>query len=240
MWRNAELKFYRGKWAAVWTEGGRTRRKSLRTGDRDEATRRLADWKRVPAGDLVSDIMAVYLADKELTATDPQRLKDAWKAARVMFGPLRPDQITRELCREYAAARLSQGRGAGTIRRELGAVRSGLAFAGRLDGAVFEMPPPPRPKERYLTRGEYGRLLDCAAAPHVRLFVTLALATGARAAALLGLTWDRVDFERGIIRLNADDAARRKGRATVPMTRAARQGLEEAREAALRASRRTS
>src|SRR5262245_55555527 len=69
--------------------------------------------------------------------------------------------------------------------------------------------------------------------PHVKLLVILALTTAARSAALLGLTWDRVDFEGGRIDLN--DRARPKSnkrRALVPMNATARAALSEARAAA--------
>jgi integrase len=49
-------------------------------------------------------------------------------------------------------------------------------------------------------------------------------------AAILDLTWDRVDFERGIIRLGTGEK-RRKGRATVPMTERSRAELLEAAKA---------
>ncbi|MGI9408442.1 MAG: tyrosine-type recombinase/integrase [Hyphomicrobiaceae bacterium] len=67
--------------------------------------------------------------------------------------------------------------------------------------------------------------------PHVYLFVVLALATAARATALLELPWNRVDLERGIVRLGS--GTRLKGRATVPITDRASQALREARECAL-------
>lgn len=66
--------------------------------------------------------------------------------------------------------------------------------------------------------------LDACAAPHIRLAVILLLGTAGRAGAILDLTWDRVDFDRGIINLRLADSATRKGRAVVQMngmTRAA-------------------
>jgi integrase len=66
--------------------------------------------------------------------------------------------------------------------------------------------------------------------PHVRLFIVLAIATAARTAALLELTWNRCDFDRGLIDLRSETvASRRKGRATIPMNDAARAALVEAR-----------
>ena len=68
--------------------------------------------------------------------------------------------------------------------------------------------------------------------PHLYLFVVLAYTTAGRASAILELTWDRVDFDSGIIRLGTGEK-RMKGRATVPMTDSARAALLEAREAAI-------
>ena len=53
--------------------------------------------------------------------------------------------------------------------------------------------------------------------PHLYGFVVVALGTAARAQAILDLTWDRVDFRRGTIRL-ANGEGGRKGRATTPIT----------------------
>ncbi|WP_296765023.1 site-specific integrase [Sediminimonas sp.] len=63
--------------------------------------------------------------------------------------------------------------------------------------------------------------------------VILLLATGARVGAVLDLTWDRVDFDRGVIDLRLTDGLTRKGRAVVPMNRMARAALESAYPARL-------
>lgn len=60
----------------------------------------------------------------------------------------------------------------------------------------------------------------------------LAIATAGRKTAILQLTWDRVDFTRGIIRLGVVGEKNRKGRATVPMTERAREMLDTAKRAA--------
>ncbi len=57
------------------------------------------------------------------------------------------------------------------------------------------------------------RLLDAAITQHIRLFIVLALATAGRMAAILDLTWDRVDLQSGVIRSNR--RKRRKGRAAI-------------------------
>jgi integrase len=227
------LKLYRGTWNVVWTEGGETKRASLRTRDPDEAARRFTDWQRAleRIGPTVADIMGAYLKEKDRTTARPDRLRDAWKALGPFFGHMRPDQIGRPLCRAYTARRRQAGRKNGTIRKELDTLRAGLRWQDRNTSAVFEMPPAPPPRHRHLTKAEYRKLLAACSTPHVRLFVILALATAGRAEALLGLTWERVDLDRGLIRLS-DDGERRKGRATVPMTESARAALLDAQKAA--------
>ena len=64
-------------------------------------------------------------------------------------------------------------------------------------------------------------------APIGSLFIVLALTTAGRREAILDLTWDRVNFERGLIQLG-DGRKRTKGRATVPIHESARPYLEAA------------
>lgn len=227
------LKLYRGKYCAVWTEKGQTRRISLRTDDHQLARQRLADLEKTPVGVTTAEIFAAYAADRQDRRTHT-RMLDAWKRLAARFGHLRPDQITRQTCRAHTEDRRRDGVRDGTIIKELTTLRAALRWHDHHTAAQFEMPPAPAPKDRYLTRAEFLTLRDAARSPHIRLFVTLALATAGRQEALLQLTWDRVDFDRGLIALaDPDSHGRRKGRATVPMTTMARQALAEARRAAL-------
>lgn len=225
------IKLYRGRQYAVWTEAGRTRRRALRTTDPGVAERRLDDLVKAPAAGTVADMMGAYLAELDARAARPDRARDAWKALAPEFGHLRPDQISRQRCRAYIDKRRAAGRADGTIHKELSVLRTGLKWARPDNGALYVLPSPPPPRDRALTRDEYARLLAACAPHHLRLFVILALATAGRAGALLELTWDRVDFERGLIDLRSF-GERRKGRAAVPMTRTARAALSAARNAA--------
>jgi integrase len=222
------FKLYRGWWYAVWRDNGQTQRRALRTQDRDEAARALADLQRGLSGplDTVAGIFAAYLADK-----GTERARWAWKRLEPHFAALRPDQITRQTCRAFSAARQKDGAGAGTVHTELTFLRAALTWHRKdMAGALIELPSKPPPKSRHLTRPEYLRLLEAAKTPHVRLFIILALATAGRMTAILELTWDRVDFDRGVIALGEGEL-RRKGRATVPMTDRARAALMEAAKA---------
>jgi Site-specific recombinase XerD len=132
---------------------------------------------------------------------------------------------------------VAEGRKIGTVHTELGHLRSALRWAAktRLIDAVpyIELPPKPASDVRPLSDAQIHALLDGCGAPHVRLAVVLLLATGARVGAVLDLTWDRVDFDRGVIDLRLPDGVTRKGRAIVPMNRMARAALEASFQARL-------
>lgn len=229
------LKLHRGTWYVVWSEDGGTRRVSLRTKDREDADRKLIDFKRdiaAPPGSLVRDYVQAYLDFKSTRIIDARRLEDAWRAAKGTFGHLRPDQITPELCEEYADMRREMGRADGTILKEINTLRQAMNW-NKVTAARFEAPSAPDPRDRYLTREEYRALLAGCRQPHARLYIILSLITGGRRGAVLDLTWDRVDFERGIIDLKTVGGRRRKGRGTMPFNDDAADELKKAREAAL-------
>lgn len=79
---------------------------------------------------------------------------------------------------------------------------------GYLISAPFvELPPRQPGKDRWLTRSEVARLLwesrkSRYARLHLPLFILIAIYTGARHGAILGLRWSQVDFVRGRIDFN--------------------------------------
>lgn len=229
------VKLFRGKFYAVWSdEQGETQRASLRTTDREEAERRIVDFRRemaAPPGSTVGDYVQAYLDYKDGRIRDHARLVGAWANAKGTFGALRPDQITPELCEEYATHRRAMGRSDGTILKEINVIRQGLNW-NKVATARFEAPSAPPPRDRYLTKDEARKLVAGCVQPHVRLFVLLALQTAGRRSAVLGLTWDRVDFEHERINLTVVGEKNRKKRATVPMGEQLKKELLAAREAA--------
>jgi integrase len=227
-------KLYRGSYYAVWSENGKTKRTSLHTTDREEAERGLVDFRRdkiAPKGSTVGDYVKAYLDYKEGRIRDHARLAGAWANAKGTFGHLRPDQISPELCEEYADRRRAMGRGDGTILKEINVIRQALNWS-KITTARFEAPSAPPPRDRHLTKEEAKRLLEGCMQPHVKLFVRLALQTAGRRGAVLGLTWDRVDFDRKIIKLKVEGERNRKTRATVPITDQLFPELQAAKEAA--------
>jgi len=224
---------YRGKWVAVAWIAGKRHRFSLGNLDATEATRpiaeracgKLAGELSRPVSDNVQDIMTAYLDDTR--AIDKERLKNAWKQAKWIFADLTPDQIDRSLCRTYVARRTAEGAAIGTIRKEMTVVRAGLNWADLKNRAVWELPSPPPPRDRWLSHAEFGRLLAAAeGTPHLHLFLHLAIATAGRQEAILTLSWTQVRWDRNEIWLGYKPNG--KQRATVPMTATLRDELEKA------------
>lgn len=161
--------------------------------------------------------MTAYLADK---ADKPshERMTWAWKRLQDDFGHLRPDQITRQKCREYVAKRRRRGRGDNTIRKELTTLRSALRWNDKNTPAVVEMPPMPTPREVFITKADRDKLIESAIAPHMKLFIQLAWFTAGRKDSILALEWDHVDFERGVIDLGQGVGNKRRAKPPISPT----------------------
>lgn len=237
-WRLTRL---RGEFCVTWDEAdGVRRRYRLGTADPKEAARlaasRYAELTR-PRGTTIADLWKAYTIDREGRAV-LGTMKFTWKALEARFGQMEGSALTVIDCREHTAERRKAGIQDGTIHTELGHLRTVLVWAeknGLIDRAPHvERPAKPDPKEGYLKREEVARLIAGAKVPHIKLAIMLMIGTGARNAAALELTWDRVDFNRGLINLrNPFDGTRRKGRATVPMNPSLKAALLEAKDAAL-------
>ena len=161
-----------------------------------------------------------------------------WSIIGPAFGPLRPEDITKTLCRQHAAERRVLGRSEHTVHGELRLLRTIVNWAAKAKliehAPHIWLPSFPAARDRHLTRDEIEKLLGAADLPHIRLFIILAISTAGRRSAILELQWNRIDFERGLIHLH-DPARQRtsKGRAIVPMNDSARAALAEAKAGAI-------
>lgn len=197
----------------------------------------------------VGQVLDAYLADRRGRVAAFRRLEHAAKPLRRLLarrGALpgeedQPDEarpasdIRPKLCRAYAAARRAEGIGDGTIGRELAALRAALRLAFEDEELaalpVVKLPPAPKPRERWLTRDEAARLI-AAAHGHLRLFIVLALHTGARSCAILALSWGRVDLAARLIDFRQPGKpVSNKQAAVVPANETAAAALAAARPA---------
>jgi integrase len=220
---------------AFWRDGKRKRYR-LGTSDPSEA-RRIAPAiyaeRSRPEGRTVKELWDAYLIDMEGRAV-AKIMPFEWKALQARFGEMHGEAITIADCRAHTAERRAAGRKDNTIVTELGRLRMVLVWAEKhkliTRAPVIERPAAVTPRERHLTAHQVRALADACKTPHLSLFVHLAYGTAGRAAAILGLTWDRCDFERGKIDLEDPEIKTpHKGRAVVPMTRTIKTRLLDAR-----------
>ena len=233
---------YRGKYAAEWVENGRRQRRSLGTDDPVAAqvafarfVRIKAEATRAPA--TVDQAWAGYRATLEGRPAHTTMAYE-WKALQHFFAGKLADGITEADCSAYTLKRREQGRKDGTIWTELGRLRMALRWAEKtrlIERAPhIWRPAPGPPRDKHLSRDQARAVVAACSMPHIRLFCVLALTTAARAGALLQLTWDRVQFDTGLILLSEPGRdTGNKRRATVPINAWALPVLTEARASAI-------
>ena len=232
-----ELVPYRGKLAVAIGHGKGRRR--ISTGTNDAGLARVIGkqiWERLhaPASERVQDLWELYLSDRRRDGRNVTRQANAWKRLFPMFGQRVGRDIGKDDCREYARLRQRQGAALGTVKIELEYLRACVNLRyGRGNSHVWT-PPQSAPRDRYLERDELDLLLEHVSTPHVRLFIILAITTGARMTAILELRWDQVDFKHGTINFNQPGCEQtNKRRPEVPINARALAALEEAVRGAL-------
>jgi integrase len=226
----------RGKWEADYrTPPGSVPPRVRRLFDSEEAALRYAaqvaprlDAAAPPVRDAAMTLGAAFDRYLELRARRPSIVEDRRTARRLLaaFGEgTRLRDLTASKIAAYKAERLAAGRrdaagqplSAAAINRPLAMLRHLLRLAHE-EWEVLQVVPRIR-----LEKEPQGRLRWLEAAEEVRLLkacrrledgwllaiVVVALETGLRRGELLGLTWERVDFGRGVIRLEITKSGRR-------------------------------
>lgn len=231
------LTLHRGQYSLTWRDGERRRRIATGTDDRGLAEARAREiWDRLTAApsERVADLWPRYVKDRTGDGARADRFAAHWSALAPAFGHRLGKAITREDCRAYAAQRRKLGYAPSTIKTDLELLRACLRWHYGAEAPQIWIPPASAPRDHWLTKEEAAKLVDAAETPHIKLFLILGLATGARASAILDLTWDRVDFAQGTIDYRpAGREVTNKRRTVVPMNGRARAALEEAHRARL-------
>lgn len=229
-------------WYVQWHEGGRSRRVTTRTASRAEGEAFLAAFRLAAADEPLADLTVIQALDwywethaKKLFRPDSADL--AIRYLSPFFGATPASTLSLSMQEAYVEHRREAGAGNESIRRDLSVLAAALNRAAK-HGKLAAAPPflsltPAPPRERWLTRTEAARLFRQMRKPvrnkihrHVILFARLALYTGARTGAILDLTWDRIDFDRGLIDFRVPGRKETKKRRTItPMTRKVRRML---------------
>ena len=233
-----------GYFYAYWSDNGRSRRKSMGSKDAVVAQERFAQWLLMRGAEdsegqdiyTVEDAWVVYRKFHGAKVASPETLDYNWANLRHQFAALTVSAVRQDVVDAYVVARTAGriGRAAKgpTIRKELGTLQAAMNFCTRRPHALYpasalepiEMPAASEPRDRWLRTSEIRALMAAAAEmrrgealSRLERFLWLALETAARVQAILDLTWDRVDFEAGVIHYDVPGRKKtKKGRAAVP------------------------
>ena len=151
---------------------------------------------------------------------------------RRLLGHLDVRDLSEKALLDYTEQRKNEGVEYSTIHRELGGVL-GPALSNAVSKKIIESKPqiplPPRSEGRRssLEPEQILRLLEVIeVGTPLHLFVMLAVFTGARMGAIMGLTWDRISFYLSQVDYRESDPDKRmKERAITPMCATLRQVL---------------
>ncbi len=190
----------------------------------------------------VADLWKMWLTDRKEDGHDNTRYEHVWTILKPTFAARHPSDIEADDCRKYARQRFALGRSSHTVNTELRRLRSCLNWAEKRNKIVkapfIWIPSPGKGRERVLSFDEAKALVTADVSGHIQLFIVLAITTAARHAAILDLTWDRIDFDKGSINYELDlppdpmSKSFKKARANAPMNMMAREALTLAYEAA--------
>jgi len=196
------------KWWVTWNDrNGKRIRRSSGTTDRKLAEALAASWVKddfmeVHFGKkpdlLFSEILLRYA--KAMKRKNPEAFMDKTryriKFLNDRFGDHKVSELTYRVIQDFIDERLETV-SPGMARTDVAYIKAAINRARReeLTDVVPNFPriKPSRPRNRWLTHEEEGRLVD-AAAPHLKPLIRFATDTGGRRSELLGLDWRYVDL----------------------------------------------
>lgn len=192
----------------------------------------MAQFSAIPT---ISEILNAYEKQKDKEGKI-ESVRHQLKPLHKFFGHLVAESISDNVVDAYFPFR--ENIKTGTIRRELSILAAALNYAKQKNiiqnSPKIHLPQQSPAREYWITKEEYQALLaEAKKSFHLFVFISLAIGTLARKGAILGLTWDRVNFETGLIDLiDPEIRITNKRRATVPMNDTLRAVLLQAKQAA--------
>lgn len=200
-------------WASITIRGQRVRR-STGTADKDAAQefhdRLKADlWRTTQLGQprrmSWREAAVRWVEEKQLTKRSIKDDKAKIKALDPFLGDRYLDQIDHALVLKAISAKSAAG---ATKNRYVSLIRAILNMALREWGGLDRMPRLPKFEEsssrvRFIDREAADRLV-AELPPHMSRMCEFSLQTGLRAANVLGLRWDWVLLDQGVLRLPAE------------------------------------
>lgn len=240
-----------GTYFALVKRKGKQIRKSLRTTDRKQAERRLAEFRKQAAGLTASpeerrtpfSALAqrwLKIHNVHLKPSSADRNVRCVKELDKTFGKLAVSEITTRHCEDWMASR-GTGIAASTFNKDAIVLRAILDYAQR-DGLILDNPARVVKRRKVVdkeivipTREEYAKLLeeiaklDERARDSAKLVQLLAL-SGMRLGEAIRIVWREVDFEKGQFTVSGGEVGTKNGETRiVPLFPRLRRFLEEIR-----------
>lgn len=171
-------------------------------------------FDRIRFDELAEDFLREYKVNQRKSLIRAQR---SVRQLKKYFEGFKIPQITTPKIKEYIEARQNEGAANATINRELSALKRMLNMGARqTPPKVDRLPFIPMLKENNARKGffEHGDFLALrdALPSYLKKFVTFAYKTGWRLSEIANLTWNQVDLNQGIVRLDAGETKNDEGR----------------------------
>jgi integrase len=149
----------------------------------------------------ISDVLSAYLTEHLDTIPSGTNTSYHLTALEAWWGDKRASDVTPDNCQLYAKTKNAPG-----ARADLKVLRAALGHwhkfhtpLKRSPGIV--LPKASAPRERYLTRQEFTKLLWAARrVPHLRRFMLISWYTGSRSLNVFRLRWKMIHFDSGVLR----------------------------------------
>lgn len=184
---------------------------------------------RTPGNLTIKDILDDYWEEHAQFVTTAKRIEENMKPLRNYFEPGTVEVISPASTRAYARERMECGISAATVIMELARLKAALNHSYKENRLIrvpaIVMPSRPKPRQKYLNKGQLQQLLDACQTVHVYAYIMLAIHTGQRPGAIESLRWFDIDFSNRIIWYPSSNNNKRRN--PVPMTPALHDMLED-------------
>ncbi|HUV59176.1 MAG TPA: site-specific integrase [Desulfatiglandales bacterium] len=171
-------------------------------------------FDRVKYDELAEDLLRDYRINQKKSLIRAER---STRHLKKYFEGFKVSQITTPHIQSYIETRQDEGAANATINRELSALKRMLNMGARqTPPKVDRVPYIPMLKENntrkgFFEHGDYLSLKD-ALPDYLKGFVTFAYKTGWRVSEIEGLTWNQVDRDQGIVKLEPGETKNDEGR----------------------------
>ena len=171
-------------------------------------------FDRVTFDELAEDFLRDYRINQKKSLV---RAEKSVNHLNDYFEGMKVPQINNPKINDYVEKRLNKGAANATINRELAALKRMLNIgAKQTPPKVDRVPYIPMLKENNIRKGffEHGEFLALrdALPSYLKGFVTFGYKAGWRVSEISGLTWNQVDRDNGIVRLEVGETKNDEGR----------------------------